>query len=766
MQGPWAAMLHSMSAPSAIGIPTVIQAITGSRWRAYLLATASLLCCLAILGMYSVSVQQRELRERQREFLAHTDAVAALLRQRLFNVELITRGGVALFSSVARPSRAQWTAYTDGLQVESQFPSLVGLGYAAYVDSREGVRQIEKDVQEDGELPTWRVIPAGERAAYGPIVYLNPATPANRMALGYDMLSEAARREAMLEAGESGLPRMTRVVHLVQDAGAANRAGILLYSPVYSDSGTPLQASTRLARLRGWVYVPFHADDLVRRIESSFPRPVVLRVVDIGPGGGAEQTIFADPDFQDSASAGETAEPPAFTHSIPMQVYGREWRLDFQSPSRLEFEREIPGLNTTLLVGLLASLLLFLVILSLTRTRAQAQRIAERMTESFRRSEQRFRNSMQYAAIGKALLDKEGRVVESNAALARITGLDTDRLLGLPLATLLVHDTPDLLFATSQRQALGAGPQRLTCDLRHADGSVRTVQMTFAPMPGEEGSGISSMVQVEDVSERVHAEARIRALNRSLETRVELRTRELLQANKELESFSYTISHDLRAPLRAIDGFSQILESRYASQLDDSGRGYLERIRAAAGRMSALIDALLTISRLGRSELSREWVDMTAMAEEIVSELREQNPERRVDVAIAPGLNAWADRALLRNLLQNLLDNAWKFSRDVDPAQISLQPVPGAASRSFVLADNGAGFDPAYANKLFRPFQRLHQQSEFDGHGIGLASVRRIVERHGGSIRAESGEGQGARFVFSLPDPVAGSEESTQASLL
>ena len=757
------AMLADMPSPAPADSVLQRAAVPRSSWRVYALAMAALLACLAILALYVTSVTDRELRERQREFVVNAEAVAAQVRQRLFHIELITRGGVALFSSVEQPSRAQWTAYADGLQIESQFPSMIGLGYAAYADSGPALRRLDASMTRAGELPLWRVVPAGERAAYGPIVFLDPATPANRIALGYDMYSEPLRRQAMQAARDTGLPTLSGVVDLVQDAGAAHRAGMLLYSPVYSDAQVPPDTAARRARLRGWVYVPFHADVFVQRVQRSFPKPMILRVVDVGPA--SEQTIYADPAFRTVLADGDP-DAPAFTHSIPVQAYGREWRVDFQSPSRAVLSSAIPGLGTTILVGSLASLLLFLVILSLARTRAQAEAIASRMTESFRRSEQRFRNSMHYSAIGKVLLDKQGRVVESNPALSRITGMDDGQLLGLPFARLLVDDDPAGLLATGQHRALGVGVHRLTCDLRHADGTSRTVQLTFAPMPGDPASEVTSLVQVEDVSERVRAEARIHALNRSLETRVQLRTRELLLANKELESFSYTISHDLRAPLRAIDGFSQILDSRHAGQLDATGRGYLARIRAAAARMSELIDALLTISRLGRGDLHREWVDMSAVAGEIVAELHEQDPQRQVLVSITPGMQVYADRALLRNLLQNLLDNAWKFTRDADPARISLQPLVNAEVPSFALTDNGTGFDPAYANKLFRPFQRLHDQAQFEGHGIGLASVRRIVERHGGSIRAESAPGQGARFVFSLPDPPPTGEESAQASLL
>ena len=240
-----------------------------------------------------------------------------------------------------------------------------------------------------------------------------------------------------------------------------------------------------------------------------------------------------------------------------------------------------------------------------------------------------------------------------------------------------------------------------------------------------------------------------------MEARVAVRTRELTQANEELESFAYSVSHDLRAPLRSIDGFSRLLRERYGEALDDTGRAYLDRVRNASSRMDELIDAILKISRIGRSELKPRATDLSKLAEDIVTELREQDPARRVEVRIEPGLVAWADPALARNLLQNLLDNAWKFTASTDAARIGLH----RDDHAFVVEDNGAGFDPDYANKLFRSFQRLHPQEAFAGHGIGLASVRRILERHGGTIRAEGEPGKGARFVFVFPDPPA--EETT-----
>ena len=295
------------------------------------------------------------------------------------------------------------------------------------------------------------------------------------------------------------------------------------------------------------------------------------------------------------------------------------------------------------------------------------------------------------------------------------------------------------------------GVIRLTRSIRRGDGEVRHVNLTFAPVPEEPGNDISRLVQVEDVTERTRAEATVQALNRTLEARVAARTRELSEANRELESFVYSVSHDLRAPLRGIEGFSRLLEERYAEELDPVGRAHLSRVRAGAARMGELIDALLKLARIRRTEADLAEVDVTALATEVAAEMGDANPGRNVAVQIQPGMTAQANRTLLRNLLDNLLGNAWKFTRDVADARIELSSWRGAQGVTwFEVRDNGAGFDPAYIDKLFKPFQRLHRQDEFDGHGIGLASVKRIIERHGGTIEADGAPGQGARFRFTL----------------
>jgi len=254
------------------------------------------------------------------------------------------------------------------------------------------------------------------------------------------------------------------------------------------------------------------------------------------------------------------------------------------------------------------------------------------------------------------------------------------------------------------------------------------------------------LVLANDVTVRKQAENAIHELNETLEQRVIQRTHELEAANKELEAFSYSVSHDLRAPLRAIDGFSLALLDDYAKNLDDEGKHYLGRVRAGSQRMAQLIDDMLKLSRITRIEFVRERVNLTKIATEISEKLREAAPERKVIFEIHKDITAYGDERLLRVALENLLGNAWKFTSKRDDTQIAF----GQTAFEYFVSDNGAGFDMAYADKLFGAFQRLHSTSDFEGTGIGLATVQRVIRRHGGAIRAESKVNEGTTFYFTL----------------
>lgn len=278
---------------------------------------------------------------------------------------------------------------------------------------------------------------------------------------------------------------------------------------------------------------------------------------------------------------------------------------------------------------------------------------------------------------------------------------------------------------------------------RDKEYSVRAVR------DGEEGE-LADLVEAFNEM-LVQIEERDRSLKAShdeLEQRVSHRTAELTAANKELESFSYSVSHDLRAPLRSIDGFSLALLDDYGEKLDDEAKSHLTRIRAATARMGLLIDDLLNLARVARAELNRQPVNLSAMASSIVEDLRKANPERKVDFFLQDCLETAGDGRLLRVVLENLLGNAWKYTSKRPAASIQFAKRQVNGEEAYFVADDGAGFDPAYAGRLFGAFQRLHGVNEFPGSGIGLATVQRIIHRHGGRVWAESAVGKGATFYF------------------
>lgn len=377
------------------------------------------------------------------------------------------------------------------------------------------------------------------------------------------------------------------------------------------------------------------------------------------------------------------------------------------------------------------------------------------LAESHRQSEEQARSIIE-GVMGHAivLLTPDGRVKRWNAGAERLKGYGSEEIIGKPFS----------LFFTEQDRQNGV-PERLLAEAREKgvaatqgwrvrkDGTTFYGLGTLSALRDGTGQVFALVKIIRDMTEHRQAEERILQLNQTLERRVEERTAELAAVNRELEAFSYSVSHDLRAPLRSVDGFSRILQERYAAVMDAQGQHYLARIRAAAQRMGVLIEDLLRLSRVTRADMTFQDVDLAEIARRSIDELRRADPERDVVFESPASVPVRGDRRLLEIAVENLLSNAWKFTSQRAQARIELgtRQDPDGCHEYFV-RDNGVGFDMAFAGKLFAPFQRLHDAEEFPGTGIGLATVQRVVTRHGGRIRAESAPDAGATFIFTLGD--------------
>ncbi|HZH15189.1 MAG TPA: PAS domain S-box protein [Archangium sp.] len=380
------------------------------------------------------------------------------------------------------------------------------------------------------------------------------------------------------------------------------------------------------------------------------------------------------------------------------------------------------------------------------------QRLAE---ADQRRTELRFKLLVESAQEGLWTVDANNRTTYVNRYFAQMLGYTIEEMLDKTLFDIIRPEDMALMeqYVADRRQ----GKSAVLDDFRlmRKDGTSIWTLVSTGPLLDENGKYIGAMAMITDITQRREAEEQVRRLNAELERRIAERTAQLEFSNRELEAFAYSVAHDLRAPLRSISNFTLALSEDCADKLDATGLDYLQRIRASSQRMSDLIDGILALSRVNRTEFVETDVNLSGLARTISEQFQRWQPERNVRFHLQDALMDRGDAQLLRLVLENLMGNAWKFTRERPVAEIEFGTLPGTGrGRVYFVRDNGAGFDMEYQKKLFGVFQRLHTQQEFEGNGVGLATVQRIIRRHGGRVWGEGRVDQGATFYFTLHEPL------------
>ncbi|WP_316412734.1 PAS domain S-box protein [Mesoterricola silvestris] len=490
-----------------------------------------------------------------------------------------------------------------------------------------------------------------------------------------------------------------------------------------------LERTSRTAHVGGWEF------DVATRTGSWTEE--VARIHDLDPS--------THPDVELGLSHFVERDRPAMVEAVRRAVEeGRPYDLEVELVSAAGVRKWVRTTGQAVLEGG-----------RVVKVQGAMQDISDRkaMELALRDSEARFRALFEQAGVGVVEVEAAtGRFQRVNGRFCEILGYGEAELLAMRFQDLTHPGDLGRDLRETGRLARGEIASYAT-EKRYfrKDGSIVWVGLTVRPLcwPGQEATHFVSIV--EDISARKQAEAEVKVLNATLERRVAERTQELTAANQELESFAYAVSHDLRAPLRAMDGFSQALLEDCGPALDGEGRGYLDQIIRASHTMSGLIDGILLLSRATRGDMERAPVDISALSESLLEGFGRADGRRPVRWRVEPGLQAEGDPRMLRAAFTNLLGNAWKYTGKSPEPLIEVDRVQEDGVPWIRVRDNGCGFDMAFEEKLWKPFQRLHRQDEFPGLGIGLATTQRIVNRHGGRLRAESAPGRGASFLIALP---------------
>ncbi|MDY6949218.1 MAG: CHASE domain-containing protein [Pseudomonadota bacterium] len=665
------------------------------------------------------------------------------IEERLSACEAVLRAGAGFIDNAWPIDEKQWQRFVRPLKLAEVVAGVQGFGFAVLVD--------KMTAEQLHSLPagTWSNPEGRGDHPQTAIVYLEPQDARNRQALGFDMASESVRRTAMERARDEDTAAVSAKVTLVQEIDSTPQPGFLLYVPVFQRDLPIASAAERREALLGYVYSPFRAGDFMERVFSTDPRDVAIEVYDGGQvdaGTLVYRRAGADPVAMESLAV-----------SRQIVAGGHGWMLRVAATASMVEQNQVLPVAVVWTIGAIGTLLLSCLAFATARSRqVLRERVAadERLLEQERDAATILENSLEVFIV----IDEQDQILEWNGQAVQTFGWTKGEVLGRVLADIIVpehlreaHKQAVANFRTRRHTVLG---KRIEMPALRRDGSEICVAISIASTM-RRGKTVF-FASLRDITARRQQEDQVKLLNATLEQRVCERTQELETANRrleaayrDLEAFNRSVSHDLRAPLRAIKGYTAILLEDLGQSVTPKIQRDMDAIAATTRRMDAIIDSLLKLASVTQRELQTQQLELGTLMRQVVAEVNPQPPVQ-IHVALQASV-VRADAGLLTLALRNLISNAVKFSQTRHSPEVWVGATEIDGDRTYFVRDNGVGFDPKYAPRLFGAFQRLHSEREFEGTGLGLTIVKSVIEKHGGRVWAESQLGAGATFYFVLP---------------
>jgi PAS domain S-box-containing protein len=704
------------------------------------LALSLLFTCGATYYLASINRKKNLAR-----FTNVTLQTEARIRDALNTYTALLRGGAGLFSANNFVGRKNFDIYYERLRIPEFYSGVFGFGFAPRIDSRQRPALIA-EMRAEG-LTNFTIWPDQHQTDCFPIIYLEPMNWRNQRAIGYDMFTEPIRHAAMEQAIQSGFAISGKVT-LVQENGEDPQAGFLMYATVYRNGELAKTAGGRIEDVKGFVYSPFRADDLFEHIFRGTQR--LQTSLEVYDGDEIlEKNLL-------HRSGHLRPKKPHFTLIDKFEIEGHTWTLVHRTTPEFEATLDRANVFWVFIAGVIISFILLGVTLVLSKAQRRAEKSRRdllRERERLRASEEMYRTISETAADGIITIDSDSKILTVNRAAERIFGYEADEMRGKEL-TMLMPQRMRAAHLAGLARFLKTGVKGMSWEGAelpglHKNGSEIPLEISFGQVE-KNGRRIFTGV-IRDIRERKKTEEQIRTLNRELEKRVADRTAELQEANHQMETFVYSIAHDLRAPLRAMRGFAHALGEDYHNVLDEHGRDFTRRIIASAKFMDELINDLLAFSRVTRAELGLGPVHLDLVVKEVLQQLAAEIQEKKATIEIREPLpDVRGHEATIRQVVTNLILNAIKFvAPDVQP-KIVIRATDSKTHWRIWIEDNGIGIAASHIGRIFGIFERLHGGT-YPGTGIGLAIVRKGIERMNGHVGVETELGKGSRFWFELP---------------